>query len=746
MVNGGAKLAARAGIHMSTPPLVSVIMANLNGAAHIGAAVRSVLRQTEQAFELIIADDGSNDDSLAIARAAAAGDARLIILEHDARSGPAAARNRGLAAARGQWIAIVDNDDLIHPERLKRLIGAAEQDRADIAADNLLTFYQGGARAPHAHLALDAPLWISPAAYERSNRMLGPGPSLGYLKPVFRRALGAHYNESLRIGEDSDLILRQLMNGARMRVYPELGYFYRKHAGSISHRLSAEPIDALIAAYANHDAGGDAALGLAFAQQRAALADARGFVDLAEALKAKRALRAARAVFKRPGAAVLLRDAIGARIAPRKARAAPAGKRITLLSRQRIVGATNGSSAYVLALAGALKDQGYLVDYIGVSPKIFGRWAVFRLKPEIAAFDRYLVHGGARLGNIVLARDPRVWAASALAVLERGLGKLGVAPGWSKAADYAQGAPATPADQLYAARHAAPNAAAVLCDYAYLAPMAPYALADAPCAIIMHDLISARVADAKEAATQKVAQMSAAEEFALLGMGDAVIAIQAEEAQRVAAALPARRVLVAAHGAATVADAQPGADDTLLFVGSNTAPNIVGLEWFFREIWPLVRAKRPHATLKVAGSVSRALGAAPAGVTMLGVVPDLAPLYAEAGIVISPLYTGSGLKIKLIEAMAAGKAVVGTSVTAQGVEHLVSDAMAWADQPADFAAAIVDLAGNRAQRAELGKTALTCAERHFSVQAAFKPLMAYLSGDGDKATENALRDAPAAAQ
>jgi succinoglycan biosynthesis protein ExoO len=237
-----------------------------------------------------------------------------------------------------------------------------------------------------------------------------------------------------------------------------------------------------------------------------------------------------------------------------------------------------------------------------------------------------LVHGGARLGNIVLARDPRVWAASALAVLERGLGKLGVAPGWSKAADYAQGAPATPADQLYAARHAAPNAAAVLCDYAYLAPMAPYALADAPCAIIMHDLISARVADAKEAATQKVAQMSAAEEFALLGMGDAVIAIQAEEAQRVAAALPARRVLVAAHGAATVADAQPGADDTLLFVGSNTAPNIVGLEWFFREIWPLVRAKRPHATLKVAGSVSRALGAAPAGVTMLGVVPDLAPL------------------------------------------------------------------------------------------------------------------------
>jgi succinoglycan biosynthesis protein ExoO len=716
---------------MSTPPLVSVVMANFNGAAHIGAAARAVLRQSLADLELILADDGSHDDSVARARAEAAGDGRLVVLAHGAQTGPAAARNRALRAARGEWIAIVDNDDLIHPQRLERLIAAAVRDRADIAADDLLTFYQDGARAPHAHLGWETPRWISAASYERSNRMLGPGPSLGYLKPVFKRTLGAAYDEALRIGEDSDLILRLLMGGARMRVYPELGYFYRKHAGSISHRLTAPPIDALIAAYAKHDAGADAALGVALAEQRAALADARGFVDLAAALKNKDVGATVRTALKRPGATPLLRDAIRARLFKHSTRAAPAGKRVTLLSRQRIVGATNGSSAYVLAIAGALKDAGYKVDYIGVSPKIFGRWAVLRLKPEIATFDRYLVHGGVRFGAIVLARDPRVWAASALAVLERGLSKLGVAPGWSKAADNAQGAPATPADQLYAARHAAPEAAAVLCDYAYLAPMAPYALAEAPTAIIMHDLISARVADAKEVATQKVAHMSAAEEFALLGMGDAVIAIQAEEAQRVAAALPERRVLVAAHGAATAPAAQPGADDALLFVGSNTAPNIVGLEWFFENVWPLVRAKRPHARLKVAGSVARALGAAPEGVAMLGVVPDLTPLYAEAGVVISPLYTGSGLKIKLIEALAAGKAVVGTTVTVQGVEGIVPGAMVIADSPEAFAEAAINLSGNRAQRAALGRAALTCAERHFSVQAAFKPLIAYLAGDGD---------------
>ncbi len=725
MVNGGAELAIANG--MSSAPLVSVIMANLNGAAHIAAAVRAVLGQSLTDLELIIADDGSSDDSLARARAAAGGDSRLILLEHASPSGPAAARNRALGAARGRWIAIVDNDDIIAPQRLEQLIAAATQDGADIAADDLIVFYQDGAAPAHAHLHWDAPRWISPAAYERSNRMLGPGPSLGYLKPVFKRSLGAVYDETLRIAEDSDLILRLLLSGARMRVYPQPGYFYRKHAGSISHRLSAPPLDALITAYSKLDSGKDAALGVALAGQRAALKDARAFVDLIAALKAKNIPAATGVALKRPGAALLLRDALKARLLPKaKSAAAQDGPRITLLSRQRIVGAANGSSAYVLAIAGALKQAGYKVDYIGVSPKIFGRWALLRLKPEIAAFDRYLVHGGVRFGNIVLARDPRVWAASALAVLERGLGKLGVPGGWSKAAEYAQGAPATRADQLFTARHAAPNAAAVLCDYAYLAPMAAYALADAPRAVIMHDLISARVADVKEAGTQKVTEMSAAEEFALLGMADAVLAIQAEEGQRVAEALPQRRVLPAPHGVPTAAAPQPGEDDALLFVGSNTAPNIIGLEWFFEQVWPLVRAARPGARLKVAGSAARGLSTAPEGVSLLGVVDDLGPLYAEAGVVISPLYTGSGLKIKLIEAMAAGKAVVGTSVTLQGVEAIAKGAIAHADAPADFAAAIIALAGDGAKRAALGQAALDCANKHFSVEAAFAPLIAYV--------------------
>src|SRR5690606_26586082 len=200
--------------------------------------------------------------------------------------------------------------------------------------------------------------------------------------------------------------------------------------------------------------------------------------------------------------------------------------RITLLSRQRIVGPTNGSSAYVLALVGALKQAGYAICYVGASPQILGRWAVLLRQPAVqAGFGRYSIHGGLKLGRLVLARDPRVWLSSAQAVADALLRKLGIAiPGLSRPAEYAQGASPARADHLFVGRTAAPNAQAVLCDYAFLAPLAPYALSpSARTAVIMHDLMSARIGDAAEA---NPVQVSAEREFALLGLADAVIAIQ----------------------------------------------------------------------------------------------------------------------------------------------------------------------------------------------------------------------------
>jgi succinoglycan biosynthesis protein ExoO len=116
-------------------------------------------------------------------------------------------------------------------------------------------------------------------------------------------------------------------------------------------------------------------------------------------------------------------------------------------------------------------------------------------------------------------------------------------------------------------------------------------------------------------------------------------------------------------------------------------------------------------------------------VTQLGVASDLSALYASAGVVISPLYTGSGLKIKLIEAMAAGKATVGTSITAQGVRTIVRDAIVIEDDPAGFADAVVRLLGDATARRELGAAALACAGAHFSPERTFDAFVAAARGD-----------------
>ena len=122
------------------PPVVSVIMANHNGAAYLADAIASVRRQSLNELELIVSDDASTDDSATIVGEAIAGDPRIRLVRSTRNSGPAAARNKALALARGDWIAVMDSDDLMHPDRLKRLVEAAERDGADIVADDLVEF------------------------------------------------------------------------------------------------------------------------------------------------------------------------------------------------------------------------------------------------------------------------------------------------------------------------------------------------------------------------------------------------------------------------------------------------------------------------------------------------------------------------------------------------------------------------------------------------------------------------------
>ncbi|MFJ2368630.1 glycosyltransferase family 2 protein [Microbacterium sp. NPDC087665] len=113
-------------------PLVSIIVPVYNSGAHLLPCVRSILAQTHAHLELILIDDGSTDDSGALCDRLAQEDSRVIV-RHQANGGIAAAQNAGLDIASGALITFCDNDDLMAPRMLERLVDLIESTGADMS-------------------------------------------------------------------------------------------------------------------------------------------------------------------------------------------------------------------------------------------------------------------------------------------------------------------------------------------------------------------------------------------------------------------------------------------------------------------------------------------------------------------------------------------------------------------------------------------------------------------------------------
>jgi succinoglycan biosynthesis protein ExoO len=284
---------------------VSVVMANYQGGRRIRRALDSVRNQTLRDIEIIVSDDASSDDSAAIVREIMQSDDRIRLIVADRNGGPARSRNRALDAARGQWIAIVDSDDIIHPERFERLIAAAAHFGADIVADDLLHFHDDG--SPVTFLLQkhqQAPFQVSPQDWVLAG--IGPdSPPLGYMKPMIKAsAIGAmRYDETLRIGEDYDLMLRILLKDARFYVIPEPWYLYRRHTASISHRLSVRDMALMIESqsrFVEKEGPFPAGLAQAFNRRMANLKRGHDYEKLVEAIKARSIGRAATLLARQP--------------------------------------------------------------------------------------------------------------------------------------------------------------------------------------------------------------------------------------------------------------------------------------------------------------------------------------------------------------------------------------------------------------------------------------------------------------
>jgi glycosyltransferase involved in cell wall biosynthesis len=725
----------------SSQPSVTLLVANHNGLQYLSDALRSAIRQTLRDIEIIVIDDASTDGSATLAHNYALADPRIKLVALSKNSGPSVARNVGLAAARGRWIAVLDNDDVMHPSRLERLVAEAEGSDAEICSDDLLVFQEGEKPSSLLSAQQRKSGWISAAQFIASNKLFSKEPALGYLKPLFRLSfLREHfisYNPALRIGEDYDLVVQALARGARFRMVEMLGYFYRKHPGSLSHRISTEELQRLIEA----DSGlqrlfepSDTCVKEAFEVRRRSIKRAIAFSNLVSAIKERRWLQTAVLAIRHPETLPLLALPVKAKLRRAMTRTqklvpASANKRACVISRQRLIGNTNGSSAYLLSLCNALHERGYRISLISPSPATFGRWPFLFLRPEMRVFADVSVRGSWRFGRrLFIAKDPRIIVSTARTLAGRVAARLGLkSQGWEKRAPYAIAAPWSVEDQLFIAQRAPRSSDLILADYAFTTPAIPYAMSpSARSAVVMHDFFSDRANRfRRHNLPDSVAALDEATEAKLLGQAEAIVAIQQSEAQKVKTLLPAHKVLLAPMAIRARTDPQPGDNRTVLFVGSNHASNVIGLKWFLEAVWPAVRKSVSDCDLLVAGSVISSFPDGAAGVRFLGLIPDLEPLYAKAGVIVSPVTIGSGLKIKLIEALGHGKAVVATSVTIEGVEEAVAAAVAVRDEPSEFARAIVELLSNPNLRLERSHRALETATQRFSPDACYREFLAF---------------------
>jgi glycosyltransferase involved in cell wall biosynthesis len=155
----------------------------------------------------------------------------------------------------------------------------------------------------------------------------------------------------------------------------------------------------------------------------------------------------------------------------------------------------------------------------------------------------------------------------------------------------------------------------------------------------------------------------------------------------------------------------------LVFTGKmDYRPNVDAVLWFADAVLPLILAQMPDAHFYVVGQQPHArllpLADHPA-ITITGRVPDVRPYIAGAGVYVVPLRIGGGTRLKVLEAMAMGQALVSTRLGCDGFQFVDGREVRFADEPAAFADTVIALLRDRDQAATLGRAARAHVEAHF---------------------------------
>ena len=216
-----------------TPPLISCIVPVFNGERYLREALDSILAQTYRPLEIIVADDGSTDGTAAIV----ASYREQVRYLSQPNAGPAAARNLGLGATKGEFVAFLDADDLWHPEKLARQM-ARFQARPDL--DVCITHVRN--------------FWIpelieEAALYRVHPRLTDAVPGYTTVTLLARRTLFdtvGRFNSALQHGDSTEWFLRAVEHGVVMELLPDVLLYRRLHHGNRTRHLGSASRDSYL--------------------------------------------------------------------------------------------------------------------------------------------------------------------------------------------------------------------------------------------------------------------------------------------------------------------------------------------------------------------------------------------------------------------------------------------------------------------------------------------------------------------
>lgn len=235
---------------------VTVIIPCYNAEETIGKAVRSALGQTIP-VRVIVVDDCSTDGSVALLEAVATNEPSLTIIRQDRNAGPSAARNAALQRVETPWVAGLDADDYLLPDRLRRMVEHAEAHDLDFVADDVVRVQPGQLPEDGLRVWRDAAIGAVPmdlARFVRENlaKYAGQRREIGYLKPLMRtdflKKIDLFYCEEMRLAEDYEFYVRSLTQGARWEIIDPCGYIAVCMPESLSKAYPTDAIEKLVRA------------------------------------------------------------------------------------------------------------------------------------------------------------------------------------------------------------------------------------------------------------------------------------------------------------------------------------------------------------------------------------------------------------------------------------------------------------------------------------------------------------------